>query len=150
MAGRATTSPVARPRRACTGVLLAAVLGLAACGEQTARSTAADAGGAGPVAAPTTDPVPQVVRLGRGDDKPRLRCPTGARSLMIADFAVGPRGAATPQDAVGLDSLRTDEHLVVSGTGQWVWLVGPDGSVRQQVHLTHLQGWFLHTRESCA
>ena len=91
-----------------------------------------------------------MVRLAAGAEKPRLTCPTAERSLMIADYAVGARGAATPEDAVGMASLEEGEHMAVSASGRRVWLVRADGTARQEIHLTHLRGWILHMRESCA
>jgi hypothetical protein len=96
----------------------------------------------------TTDD--RVVRLDPEAEKPRLRCPTAERSLMIADFAVASRGAASPHQAVGLSSLKVGERMVVSATGSRVWILRADGTAREQIHLTHLRGWLLHMRESCA
>jgi hypothetical protein len=130
------------------GVVLAAVLGLTACGQQAPTSVAADIGGSRP--RETGAGEAQVVRLAPGDDTPRLTCPTGERSLMIADFAFGARGAPTPEDAVGPTSLGAGEQLVVSSSGSRVWILRPDGTAREAIHLTHRRGWILHMRESCA
>jgi hypothetical protein len=137
--------------RAGSAVALAAVLTLTACGQQTAASVATTARKAGETAAvdrPTSDA--RVVRLGAGDAKPRLRCPTGERSVMIADFAVGAKGARTPERAAGLSSLKAGEQMVVSASGTRVWILRTDGTARQTMHLTKLRGWLLHMRESCA
>ena len=148
------TPPRSARRRhalASVGVALAAVLGVTGCGQQApATSVVASTGGT------TTgddevvpDPQPRVVRLAAGDERPRLSCPTEERSLMIADFAVGARGAATPQEAVGLSSLEAGERMVVSASGTRVWILRADGTAREDVHLTHLRGWLLHMREAC-
>lgn len=129
------------------GVLPAVVLVLTACGQQAPTSLAADAGGSRPVT--TAAEEPQVVRLAPGDDKPSLTCPRGQRSLMIADFAVGLKGAPRPEDAAGRSSLEKGEHMVVSSSGAKVWILRADGTAREAIHLTHLRGWFLHMREAC-
>ena len=130
------------------GVLPAVVLVLTACGQQASTSLAADAGRSRPVT--TAGEEPQVVRLAPGDAKPSLTCPTGQRSLMIADFAVGPKGAPTPEEAAGRSSLEEGEQMVVSSSGSQVWILRADGTAREAIHLTHLRGWFLHMREACA
>jgi len=129
-------------------VLLAVVLGLTSCGQQTSRSVAGDVSGS--VRGDTATQDPQVVRLAQRDERPRLTCTTDERSLMIADFAVGARGAATPEEAVGLTSLKPGERMVVSPTGSRVWILRADGTAREAIHLTRLRGWLLHMRESCA
>jgi hypothetical protein len=68
---------------------------------------------------------------------------------MIADFAMGAKGAATPQEAVGLSSLEDGERMVVSSQGSRVWILRPDGTAREAIHLTHVRGWVLHMREAC-
>jgi hypothetical protein len=147
--------PTRRHRsRAGVAAVLAAVLGLAACGQQASTSVAADVAGGGTTdsskAAPAPDTTdPRVVRLDPGAGKPRLRCPTDERSLMIADFAVGSRGAATPQRAVGLSRLEDGERMVVSPTGSRVWILRADGTAREEIHLMRMRGWLLHMRESC-
>lgn len=148
MSGGSLTSSVRR-RSASSGcgVLLAAVLGLTACGAQAPRSVATDVTGPEGV---VHEQDSNVVRLAPGAQKPRLWCPGDERSLMIADFAVGARGAPTPEAAVGRAGLEGGEHMVISPSGSRVWLVRADGTAREEVHLTHLRGWFLHMRESCA
>ena len=145
--GPVTSCGVRRRAASCAGVLLAAVLGLTACGQQPPRTAAADVGNPAADEAQADDRGD--VRLGVGEAKPRLWCPRDERSLMIADFAVGARGAPTPQAAVGRSSLEAGEHMVVSSSGVRVWLVRADGTAREEVHLTHLRGWFLHMRTSC-
>src|SRR5215213_6625701 len=111
----------ARQHRAVVvaGVLLATVAGLTGCGQQAPSSVAAHAAGGGGTTKTGGDMTKsaRVVRLAAGEDKPRLRCPTGARSLMIADFAMGAKGAANPEEAVELSSLAHGEHMVVSPPG---------------------------------
>jgi hypothetical protein len=145
------TAPGARWRLAGVGVFLAAVLGLTACGQQTPSSVAAHVAGGGTTkTGGDMTKSDLVVRLAVGEDKPRLRCPTDARSLMIADFAMGAKGAASPEEAVGLWSLEHGEHMVVSPPGTRAWIVRGDGTAREEIHLLRMRGWVLHMRKSCA
>jgi hypothetical protein len=157
MRHEAATARAAEQRRrvpVTIGIVLAAGLAVTGCGQQTSVGAAADT----PTASTSTDgdtvtkspEQSRVVRLDAGDERPRLVCPSDERSMMIADFAVGARGAATPQKAVGLSSLEAGERMVVSPPGTRVWIVRPDGTAREENHLTHLRGWLLHMRETCA
>ena len=140
-----------------------AVLGMAGCGQQRAGSVAdasadvAAAGpregdGDGPEGTPTSgsgDDEAPVVRLGRGGERPELVCPTDERSVMIADFAHGAEGVATPQEAVGPGLARAGEQLVISARGTTAWVLRPDGTARMEIGLLHHDGWLLHQRTSC-
>ncbi len=153
MRGDPATPGPARRRHAlaASGVALAAVLGVTGCGQQApATSVVASTGGSTTGDDEVVRDPPRVVRLGAGDERPRLSCPTDERSLIVADFAVGARGAATPQEAVGLSSLESGERMVVSASGTRVWILRADGTAREDVHLMHLRGWLLHLREACA
>ncbi len=129
-----------------------ALLGAAGCGEQEAASEAAtrtaEVGAAGAEADTAGDDAP-VVRLGRGEDHPRVVCPTDERSTMIADFAHAAEGAATPEEAVGPGLARTREQLAISARGTTAWVLRPDGTARMEIGLLHENGWLLHTRTSC-
>jgi hypothetical protein len=136
------------------GLALAAVLGTTACGEQQPSSAAAQAAGgtagtADDAGTTSTESLP-VVRLDKGADKPRLRCSSDERSVMIADFAMGAKGEATPQDAVGLSSLEEGEQMVVGPGGTTVWILRSDGTAREEIDLIRSRGWLLHMREACA
>jgi hypothetical protein len=153
------SGPGARRRAvAGAGIALAAALGTAACGQQPADSVAAQASGETTSTDDSGDrgrgvsqsQSPTVVRLGKDADNPRLSCPTGERSLMIADFAMGAKGAATPEDAVGLSSLEKGEQMVVSPRGTTAWILRADGTVREKIDLIRSDGWLLHMREACA
>src|SRR5215218_6235852 len=127
------TAPGARRHSAVAGasIALAGVLALTACGQQTPSLVAAHPASSGTTKAGGDAPKsPRVVWLAAGEDKPRLRCPTGARSLMIADIVLGAEGAASPEEAVGLTSLEHGEHLVVSPQGTRAWIVRADGTAR--------------------
>ena len=128
------------------------VLGAAGCGEQRTGSTAAgsaDVAAADQRATPDADAEAPVVRLARGDDLPELVCPTDERSVMIADFAHGAAGAATPEEAVGPGLARTGERLAISARGTKAWVLRSDGTARMEINLLHDAGWLLHQRTSC-
>ena len=152
-----------RPRRGRAGVTLAlvAVLSLTSCGQQTPRSTGGgnegqpstgrDAGTADqPVDGGVDDAASRVVRLAAGSAAPRLVCPTGERSLMVADIVAGAKGAPTPEKAVGLAGLKEGEQLVVSARGAEAWVVRADGTARERIGLLDQRGWLVSERESCA
>ena len=140
--------------RALAGALAgAAVLAVAACGQQGAGAVTGGAGGgAGRGAAPTSTDADEraVVRLAARQAEPRLVCPGDDRSTMIADFAHGAEGAATPEEAVGLPGLvRSGEQLVIDARGTTAWVLRPDGTARMEIGLLHDDGWLLHQRTSC-
>ncbi len=148
-----------RTRELTAALLLVVVLGATGCGAQTTESLAgggADASGADTAsdqeagdeaAAGTSDT--RVVRMQAGAAKPDLVCPTDERSLMIADFAHGAKGAATPEEAVGDGLVEAGEQLLVSASGARAWVLRPDGTARMEVGLIHHDGWLLHQRTSC-
>jgi hypothetical protein len=138
--------------------LVVAVLCLTGCGEQTARSVGGSSGGPATGAVARVDGGTSggadgagtaVVRLAAGQPKPQLDCPTGERSVMIADFAHRAEGARAPQDAIGEGVVQTGERLVVSHGGSRVWVLRADGTVRMEVGLVHHDGWLLHQRTLC-
>jgi hypothetical protein len=135
------------------------VLGVTACGQQSAdvvSAGSAHVAGAARAAASrdaslkTADGADvRVVRLSPGEAKPRLACPTRERSMMIADFAEGGHGAATPEEAVGDGLVQAGEHLVLSARGWTAWVLRPDGTARMEIELLHEGRWFLHQRTAC-
>ena len=152
-----------RTRDLATALLLVAVLGATGCGAQTAESLSAGGaevsgadtgpeqgarGEADSEATGTSDDA-RVVRLQAGAAKPDLVCPTDERSMMIADFAHGAKGAATPEEAVGDGLVEAGEQLVVSASGATAWVLRPDGTARMEVGLIRHDGWLLHQRTSC-
>ena len=141
-----------------SALAVVAALGTAGCGDQQAGSAVAgaDAAAAGQHGGPdekatsgSRDDEAPVVRLARGDDKPELVCPTDERSTMIADFAHGAAGAATPEEAVGPDLARGGEQLAISARGTTAWVLRPDGTARMEIGLLQQDGWLLHQRTSC-
>jgi hypothetical protein len=147
-----------RTPRACVLAVLA-VLGVTACGQQSAdvgsasgaHVAAAAQAAASRDASPATSDHAEVraVRLSAGQAKPRLVCPTRERSMMIADFAEGGHGAATPEEAVGDGLVQAGEHLVISARGRTAWVLRADGTARMEIGLLHEGRWFLHQRTSC-
>ena len=153
------------PRLLVCALTVVTVLGAAGCGELEAGSEAARSaevagagrpeadtgsdgdGGTAPSSAPGGEA--PVVRLARGEDQPELVCPTEERSTMIADFAHGAEGAATPEEAVGPGLARVGEQLAISARGTTAWVLRPDGTARMEIALLREAGWLLHQRTSC-
>ena len=123
------------------------MLAVTGCGQQAPLATSAgtSAGDAGAGAAEE----PRFARLAGGEPGPELTCPTDERVGMVADFIQGSKGAATPEKAVGLSSLKEGEHMVVGARGGTVWIVRADGTAREEIDLIRSKGWLLHMRESC-
>ena len=147
------TRPPALVTSAGLGLLVAAALSLAACGQQapdpaaagTSAGAEASGGGAGDSAQAS-----RVVRLTGAAERPRMVCPSGERAMMIADFVAGAKGDPTPEEAIGLSVLEEGEQLVISGSGAQAWIVRADGTARERIGLLRQRGWLVSERESCA
>ena len=101
---------------------------------------------------PVPEPSPEYLPAGDLPDPLSLE-DVGGRTIAakpFADFAVGAKGARTPERAAGVSSLKPGERMVVSVKGTRVWILRPDGTARETMHLTRMRGWLMHMRESCA
>ena len=147
------STALARPahrRRSLAGLalVLSAVTGLTACGEQSSDSApAATAAGAAQEAEDAT--TPGFSRLAAGADKPELTCESDERAGMIADHAQDAKGATTPEKALAEEELEEDEAVVVSASGRQAWVLRADGTARAEIRLREAGGWVVEQRTAC-